>query len=378
MKRILLLLAALALLAVPCLADESGVLLAAPPQEVLEHIAGRWPSYALEDYCEIVNTPKGNYGFALLRSSRERLLVGYHEESGSMKYWFRNAGAVPQGGESGWLSAPPKGNTLYTKENEAYLSDGLSFTVFVSDEEKPNRYVAYHWEDGGFMLTGYRDWDAFYGEVSVADGRLHYANWLEGLDAGSVYGDVQRDLRYVSFNALPKTPAEARQKLSSAPDLPGRNGFQPREVKFTGGRQYPVYTGPGELYARSGNGKGSVSTNDWIQVFGEYDGWILIQYDISSDHFRIGWIEASALPKGESVARIGFLEEPDGRYPQDVTEACALTDDPFMSRMPIASLPKGTPVMELVHGYKGWSYIAVEIDGQRMCGFVPTEKISHG
>ena len=70
-----------------------------PPREVREHVANRWPDYEFEDYCEVRGTPKGDYGFALVHRKNERILVGYHKVDGEMKYWLKNAGAVPQGKE---------------------------------------------------------------------------------------------------------------------------------------------------------------------------------------------------------------------------------------------------------------------------------------
>lgn len=153
--------------------------------------------------------------------------------------------------------------------------------------------------------------------------------------------------------------------------------FYPEEIKFQGGRKYPVCTGPGEEYARSGKGKGMVSTNDWIQVLGSYGDWIMIHYEINAEQYRIGWITKEALPKGSRVTEItmNMLQE---TYAQDVVTACILTDDPFNSQKPMAQLEKGTQLKELVYNYCGWSYILVEIEGELMCGFVPTESISHG
>ena len=73
-----------------------------PPREVREHVASRWPDYEFEDYCEVRGTPKGDYGFALVHRKSERILVGYHKVDGEMKYWLKNAGAVPQGKEEAW------------------------------------------------------------------------------------------------------------------------------------------------------------------------------------------------------------------------------------------------------------------------------------
>jgi len=163
--------------------------------------------------------------------------------------------------------------------------------------------------------------------------------------------------------------------------LPHGAFFKPQEIKFAGGRSYPVYTGPGEHTMRSGKGKGSVSTNDWIQVFGRLGDWIMIQYDISKDRYRIGWIEASALPRGAKVETFDRAFEYyalEDMLDNTVLRACSLTDDPFNSREEIAYLEAGTLITEIVYDYEGWSYIRTVINGQEVFGFVPSDCIDHG
>lgn len=338
-----------------------------PPPEVAAHVQKSFPGYTLEDYLELTDTPKGDYGFALLKAGDERVLLGYEKKDGEMRYWLKNAGAVPQGGKGGWFAYSPRGETIYGEEFKTYLSDGLSFQVIVSEGESYDRYTAYHWEDGGFKLTGYRDWAAFYGNVDVDDGVLHFSNWLEGWDFGKVYGTVQRDLRYVSYNALPKTIEEARKKLTQEPDIPQGGLLEAKKVRFTGGQKYPVYTGPGEKYVRSGNGKGQVSTNDWIQVFGRVGDYIMIQYAISADHYRIGWIEASAMPKGESTGWLTF-----GQGVQTLKQDCTLTDDPLNSGAPLCELQAGDQVINLCNLGYDWVYVQVSRRNGLYCGFVPS------
>lgn len=338
-----------------------------PPPEVKAHVERNFPLYTLEDYLELTGTPKGDYGFALLKAGDERVLLGYEKKDGEMRYWLKNAGAVPQGGKGGWFAYSPRGETIYGEEFKTYLSDGLSFQVIVSEGESYDRYTAYHWEDGGFKLTGYRDWAGFYGNVAVGDGVLHFSNWLEGWDFGKVYGTVQRDLRYVSYDALPKTIEEARKKLTQEPDIPKGGLLEARKVRFTGGQKYPVYTGPGENYVRSGNGNGQVSTNDWIQVFGRVGDYIMIQYDISADHYRIGWIKASAMPKGESTGWLTF-----GQGVQTLKQDCTLTDDPLNSGAPLCELQAGGQVINLCNLGYDWVYVQVSRSNGLCCGFVPS------
>lgn len=354
-----------------------------PPKEVQDHIARSFSAYELEDYCEVYDTPYGDYGFALLKAGDERLLLGYEEKNGKMSYWLKNYGAVMQGEPEAWFVAPQKGEMSYDENGKLYEVDGLSFGVVCLDESGTlyEKSVGYHWENGGFKLVSYKDWSAFYGEVDVQDGELHFKNFMEGWDFGRARGTVQRDLRYVSFNVLPKTIGEAREKLTSAPKLEYTDrhsspNIYVKEIRFTGGKKVPVYQGPGEEYGRAANGKASVSTNDWIQVFCRYNGYVMIQYDISAEQYRVGWIEESALPKGAEMEEIDLRMEREDET--ELSYACALTDDPYNSQTPIAWLEAGTPVLEVIYHLYGWSYVRVHVDGKAICGFVPSDAPIHG
>ena len=337
--------------------------LMAPPVAVLDHIGSRWPEYELEDYCEVRGTSQGDYGFALLHKGNERLLVGYHKENGEMRYWLKNAAAVPQGEPEAWFAVASQRD-----------GDGLGFTVIRLDDagESYEQSVTYRWEDGGFRLTRYKKGTIY--NNGIGDGFVEFFNESIWEQQGIVYGEVQTDLRYVSFATLPGNIEEGRRVLTAAPEVDA-GAFTAQQVKFTGGQKFPVYTGPGKLFARSGNGKGLVSTNDWIEVYGEYDGYILIQYEISSSQYRFGWIEKGALPKGASIPAMRLNA---GRNEQTLMQDVVLTDDPLVSQKAIAALKAGTQLSFLAHLDGAWEYVMVEVDGKMMCGFIPSGTMSNG
>ena len=363
-KWVMVLCAWMLMLCVACAqANEWGTLFE-PPQEVLEHIQSRWADYELEDYCEVQGTSKGDYGFALLHKQSERILVGYHRVNGEMKYWLKNAGAVPQGkekaefyvGTAGWTDEldryeNPTGKKVY--------DDGLYFGLHMLDElgESYQYGVAYRWQDGMFRLFAY--YKGAMDSVTVTDDGLNFFEYANG-EQGYVKGKVQRDIRYVSFNALPTWIDDAKTKLTVAPNLKD-GAFTAQKVKFTGGQKYPVYTGPCEDYVRSGNGKGLVSTNGWIEVYGQKDGWI----------------DRNALPEGTSVPGMDFASISADTL-SEITQDTFLTDDPLFSQNKLCSLKAGQTVSWLAVLNKDWAYVLVNVNGKMMCGFVRTDCIVNG
>ena len=352
-----------------------------PPREVREHVASRWPDYEFEDYCEVRGTSKGDYGFALLHKQSERILVGYHRVNGEMKYWLKNAGAVPQGKEEAWFDVGTAGWEEETDwvgnfTGRQVYDDGLCFSVTQLDEsgESYEKMVVYRWENGMFRLSRYRKTEVR--GIRVSDDKLDFIDWSNCVYCGAVQGAVQRDIRYVSFNALPTWIDDAKAKLTVAPNLKD-GAFTAQKVKFTGGQKYPVYTGPGEDYVRSGNGKGLVSTNGWIEVYGQKDGYILIQYSIDSSHYRFGWIDRNALPEGTSVPAMDFAGISADTL-SEITQDTFLTDDPLFSQNKLCSLKAGQTVSWLAVLNKDWAYVLVNVNGKMMCGFVRTDCIVNG
>lgn len=352
-----------------------------PPREVREHVASRWPDYEFEDYCEVRGTSKGDYGFALLHKQSERILVGYHRVNGEMKYWLKNAGAVPQGKEEAWFDVGTAGwidetDWIGNFTGRQVYDDGLCFSVTQLDEsgESYEKMVVYRWENGMFRLSSYHKTEG--GGIRVSDDKLDFIDWSNVVYRGAVQGAVQRDIRYVSFNALPTWIDDAKAKLTVAPNLKD-GAFTAQKVKFTGGQKYPVYTGPGEDYVRSGNGKGLVSTNGWIEVYGQKDGYILIQYSIDSSHYRFGWIDRNALPEGTNVPAMDFAGISADTL-SEITQDTFLTDDPLFSQNELCSLKAGQTVSWLAVLNDDWAYVLVNVNGKMMCGFVRTDCIVNG
>lgn len=155
-----------------------------------------------------------------------------------------------------------------------------------------------------FRLNSYHKSEG--GSIRVSDDKLDFIDWSNGVYRGAVQGTVQRDIRYVSFNALPVWIDDAKEKLTTAPNLKSGD-FVAQKVKFTGGQKYPVYTGPGrELCAqRQRKGFGQLERVDrglWAEGRLDFD---------SIQHFRpitivLAGLKKNALPKRRDCAGVKF------------------------------------------------------------------------
>lgn len=343
-----------------------------PPAEVLFHIREHFGAYLLEDYIAISETSRGDYGFALLSQNAQRILVGYHKSGKAMEYWLKNANAVPQG--KGWVTfARHSANGLISWGNSsATYSDALGFDVIRIDPEHEEYWaqsVSYHWRNGSFQLYAYMDRSEGHESAYVTDSDVSYYDITMAESLGSVKGVVQRNLRYVSFSTLPKTKAQAKEKLTVAPNIP-RGELSAESLPFTGGKKYEVYAAPSSSSLRGANGKAIVSTNDWIQVFGSENGYILIQYAISKDRMRFGYIEEAALAKNTSVRELTW----PNAVSASITQRTPLTDDPLNSQTALLTLTQGSKVTFLaVMG--DWAYVETT-EGEWARGFVPQDVVN--
>lgn len=301
----------------------------------------RWAPWTVTDY---VCPDGGQIAFVALHKDAANELLCFSRKSGQWKLTWNLHDAVPQGSDA--LALTDRSHSAY-----AGLSLGTAFS---------------------FRLAVPGEWESVYELKSDVwrlraivyvdpDGKSITENYLiktkQVVYSGSrkkgefkMDGVVQTDLRYFSYSAFVKDPDRLKGRLSNPPSIP-YGTLSAQEIQFTGGMRYNVYQGPGEGYSRAGDGKALVSTNDWIQVFGQEDGWIMIQYDITRGHMRIGWIEESSLPKGASVPTLAW----QGKSAWLSKEA-SITDDPLNSQSAILTLPKGTWVTAL--GTLGdWVYV---------------------
>ena len=336
------------------------------PQGVTDYLDGsRWSGWEITGW---VN-PDGNLSssacaFAVVKRGRENVLVAFGWKDGKWIYKWYNPTALPQ------VSAP-----ILLLCDDWQINDGFSGHRFSSyyifnNETMEARCKWVQQKDSSWRLIHMSCYNPlmFY-DTSVENAlRLYNVGWVKGQETDVwVYGTYQTNLRYFSFSAFPRTVKEAREKLSNPPTIPSGT-LSAQKVSFSGGKKYEVYQGPGEEYGRAGNGKASVSTNDWIQVFGRENGWIMIQYDISSDHMRIGWIPEAALPSSAKVLDLQYTP-----VTVRTIEQVNLTDDPLASQSSVAVLPADSTVTWLA-SMGEWAY--VECTGARLLrGFVLQEAL---
>lgn len=169
--------------------------------------------------------------------------------------------------------------------------------------------------------------------------------------------------------ALADSPEKTTPDTSNVPAIP-EGTFTAEVIAFTGDQTYAVFSAPDRKSIRGAKGKARVSTNGWIQVFGYEGDWILVQYDITKDHNRIGYIYKNALPRDVDVPELQW-----NKTSAVVNYNVEVTDDPLVSRTPLARLTENTRVTCL--GIMGsWTYIEAEENGVCFRGFVPSESVA--
>ena len=302
----------------------------------------------------------GSGWFVLVRTGGgENVLYCFTASDGKWVNSFSTSKAIPQGSHT----------------VEIYVTNSIA--EFSAQEHFDGQFLVisqYNDEQGylelfsAYQLSSSGQWNLIRiiskdsrGAIAIGDGTVTYYKDLNQSGViGTVQGKFQRDLRYISLSAFPRTYQKAQQRLTTPPVLPEDSELTAQEFRFTGGRKYPVYSAPDKLSLRGGNGKAQVSTNGWIQVFGKENGWILIQYSIDKNHYRFGYIDAASLPKKANAADLDFQ-----RISAVANEKVSVTDDPLFSRSTLTALSEGDPVT-LLSIMGEWAYI----EGSGFRGFV--------
>ncbi len=321
------------------------------------------------DYADLTGHGTDDCWFVMVRTKDgTNILYCFKLKENGWYVQFRTSDAVPQtkrglhinvgeGGYEGPAATYPYNRPLLFIGQENEFGDHWDLCI------------SFELQRGKWLLR--RIWSYIgYDHMLVKDGSItYYVDNENERIAGTVKGTVQRNLQYVSLSAIPKTLAEAKKKLTIAPDLPQSSELKVYPVTFTGKKKYDVYSAPDNSSIRGANGKARVSTNSWIQVFGTEGDWVLIQYSIDASHYRFGYITKKSLPKKSEVPELAF------RYQSVYTiNAINVTDDPLYSRDTIVTLPSGAEVTLLatlgddayIEGYAG----------KQFRGFVPLMSLS--
>lgn len=253
---------------------------------------------------------------------------------------------------------------------------GQFWVSYLDENRKVEKEFMFERRGDGWYLAHAALVDASqnYIAIDVYENKMVFSDERSGWKKTTVYGVTTSGFEQFSISAFPYTIQEARKSLSLPPQMPTSYDAyalpEPQVIKFAAQKKYPVYSGPDEGYLRAAEGKASVSTNDWVQVFGKEDGWIMIQYDITSDHMRIGWIEEAALPKNASVPSL-FWQGQSAWLTMDAT----ITDDPLFSKTAVLTLPKGAWVTAL-STLGDWVYIESST-GDLLRGFVKRDALRY-
>ena len=305
-----------------------------------------------ESYIWFSTSDGQQYAYVIVSKGDINTVYGFKHDGTDWKYKMRNDSILPYSAGYPVIS---------------FREDVLTIELYSKTENVIPYQAFFLYQNKDFVVTHVQN-PATKTFADVTSSSVTYYN-NKGERVGRVEGTVARSIGYFNFSHFPKTYSAAKEKLSVAPDIPYNSELTAQNIKFQNGQKYPVYSGPSASYERAANGKAIVSTNDWIQVFGSENGYILIQYAIDSSRMRFGYIEASSLPKNASVAPLQF------EYSNAViTQSVNMTDDPLNSQTMVRTLSANQQVKRLA-AMGSWVYI--EVSGATpIRGFVPASAVS--
>lgn len=327
----------------------------------------------LEDYIVIEDTPQGDYAFTITTENGERhVLTWFKQMGGAWKKLGSNRHILPDGAGMVFFRQHDTyvATGAYSNGEVQRFRDNWGFDIHRIDPKHEEYYmqtVGVHYIDGEFQIVEWQDRSRTTQRAYVDDGRICFYDPSTESRVSSVPLYAAFSLSS-HFGALPKTYNAAKAEYNNPPKIP-TGTLTAKRVKFERDEMFDVYQGPGLEYGQAGGGKARVSTNDWIQVFGRENGWVMIQYDISSDHMRIGWIPETALPQKAEISTF-IWDVCDALVVKNAT----LTDDPLFSENAVTSLPASAAVRQLAE-MGDWVYVEYTGEFGAIRGFVEADRI---
>lgn len=170
----------------------------------------------------------------------------------------------------------------------------------------------------------------------------------------------------VPFGAYPPAPTPRPETPRPDVRIPGVYNLPMHQEFQYQGPEVPVYSGPGEFYARADGGQ-AVLNNGIIQVYGLENSFVMVGYYLNDDAFRIGYVPAFYLQDVPNLQPLflSYLEV-------GVTATAALTDDPLFASGKLLDLQWGSRVSLLAYEVfaNTWAYVETYHNGQPVRGFV--------
>lgn len=300
-------------------------------------------------------------GMVIMRKGDHNVLCLLQKRNGAWRITGRNHNAIPDGDVIPGLVFDLQDDITLIYGGKPV--DGVH-TISLKVEGKNVRF-------GGMVCDTAGDTSTV---AAIGDGVIEYVTYKDLAYQGTkrVYGVYDASFEAFNYRYFPKTAAEADAILTVAPVIPKNQGDpiampRPQEPALRTGEKYDVFSAPGRSSYRPANGKAVMSTNDWVQVFGEENGWVLVQYDITSGQMRFGYVDASVLPRGVQVPQLSWAE-----IPYTVVTATWLTDDPLNSCKTLMQLNSGDEVTCLAT-MGGWLYVETTLSGKTVRGFIPVD-----
>ncbi len=108
-----------------------------------------------------------------------------------------------------------------------------------------------------------------------------------------------------------------------------------------------------------------MSSNDSAYVYGTENGWVLVQYYVSDNHWRFGYVSENLIASGY-VPPLSFT-----RVSATMNRTANITDDPLHSVSTLATVAQGANVTVL-GCLDSWVYI----EYGNIRGFVPFSHVS--
>lgn len=201
------------------------------------------------------------------------------------------------------------------------------------------------------------------------EGTLVFSDAFSSDAVWTVPGNLTPSPEDFNIRLFPRTLNEVRQlNALGAYILDLDCGLYPYPIKVPQDAVEPVYSAPSTDSCRAAEGEATVHLRDTrgLYTYGMYDGWQLIEYRISPDRSRVGYIQT---PGGwENLNLTGI--------PVRATTDTCLTDDPRVSQRPLTAIPEGTELSALTTYAPFYAYVETTLEGKRLRGFVPLRDLA--
>lgn len=337
----------------------------------IEDLPGEKQSVSVEEASVVVREGER---FTVLKDGSINTLVYSRLTEGAWQEVWRNDKLLPRTNQKIYMRAHPSDEpSLHEMPRHSVMR--LSSLSIYTGEEHPDLSIDLFVNEQNVWQVHLYDWagDELYAELFEDGVFINFAPVSAYSIGGFTFTPVYRGAAAFDAYSIFTAREKVNTGIEGAPQWYEHcglfGGAEPMYINLKKDVRLPVYASSDCNGPQAAGGKAAVSLNDWVIVLAKQGNAMCIVYEITSDKYRAGWVDAAQDPQLQQLLDITMTAWFEADKQGIVLNKTNLFDDPFHDSGHVLTLKKGDKI-RILEEKEGIWYVEATQRGKAYWGFV--------